>query len=177
MSTFTYLTTPLSPVARRFAIAALMGATILAGPLTAARADSGASAPMQQAQAAGKSPAAQEATSGNAETVEQRITQLHAELKITPEEDTKWNSVAQAMRENATQMEKLIAEKRTQAPQDKTAVEDLKTYREFAQAHVDGLKNLISSFDTLYAAMPDGQKKTADTVFQSFGHQVASTTK
>src|SRR5271169_5568794 len=36
-----------------------------------------------------------------AETVEQRITSLHAALKITPDEETKWNGVAQAMRENA----------------------------------------------------------------------------
>ena len=42
-----------------------------------------------------------------------------------------------------------------------TAPEDLKPYQKFAQAHVDGLKNLIASFDGLYAAMPDAQKKIA----------------
>jgi len=31
----------------------------------------------------------------------------------------------------------------------------------------DGLKNLISSFDRLYAVMPDAQKKIADVVFSS----------
>ena len=41
----------------------------------------------------------------------------------------------------------------------------MKTYQEFAEAHVNGLKNLIASFGTLYAAMPDAQKKIADTVF------------
>jgi hypothetical protein len=35
-------------------------------------------------------------------------------------------------------------------------------YQKFAQAHVDGLKNLISSFDKLYAGMPDAQKKIAN---------------
>ena len=54
----------------------------------------------------------------------------------------------------------------TTPPKNMTAVEDLKTYQKFAQAHVDGLKNLISSFDTLYAAMPDAQKKIADEVFR-----------
>ena len=48
-----------------------------------------------------------------------------------------------------------------------TAVGDLKMYQKFAQAHVDGLKNLISSFDKLYAGMPDAQKKIADEVFSS----------
>ena len=52
-------------------------------------------------------------------------------------------------------------------PQNMSAVEDLKTYQKFAQAHVDGLKNLIASFDTLYSAMPAAQKKIADTVFDS----------
>jgi len=163
MSPLTRLMTRPAPVARSFAIAALLGATILANPLSKAYAAD-----------TGKSPAAQDATSMQGESVEQRITKLHTELKITPEEDAKWNSVAQAMRENAAKMDKLVADKRTQAPQEKTAVEDLKTYSEFAQAHVDGLKNLTSSFETLYAAMPDGQKKNADLVFQNFSHQASN---
>jgi nicotinamidase-related amidase len=163
MSTLTHLITTRSPVSRSFALAALLGATILANPLTAAYAAD-----------PNKSAAAQDATSMQGETVEQRITALHTELKITPEQDAKWNDVAQAMRENAAKMEKLVAEKRTSAPQEKTAVEDLKTYSAFAQAHVDGLKNLTASFEVLYRAMPDGQKKNADTVFQNFGHQASN---
>jgi hypothetical protein len=163
MSSLTYLITTRSPVIRSFAIAALMGATILANPLTAAYAED-----------PNKSAAAKDATSMQGETVEQRITALHTELKITPDEDAKWNDVAQSMRENATKMERLVAEKQTHAPQEKTAVEDLKTYSEFAQAHVDGLKNLTASFDTLYRVMPDDQKKNADTVFQNFGHQASN---
>jgi hypothetical protein len=45
------------------------------------------------------------------ETVEQRITNLHADLKITPDEENQWNGVAQAMRENASAMDKLVATK------------------------------------------------------------------
>ena len=48
-----------------------------------------------------------------------------------------------------------------------TAMDDLQTYATFAQAHVDGLKNLIASFQTLYDAMPAPQKKLADQVFDS----------
>jgi periplasmic protein CpxP/Spy len=106
--------------------------------------------------------------------VMQRITSLHAALKITSAEDAKWNDVAQAMRENAAGMDKLVAESRTTAPQNMSAVDDLKLYQKFAQAHVDGLKNLISSFSTLYEAMPDAQKKIADQVFES-SRQAAST--
>jgi periplasmic protein CpxP/Spy len=156
------------PFTRSVAIAALMGATFLAVPLTVARADS-THAPILLAQA--KSQAAADAASTKAETVEQRIDSLHTALKITPAEESNWNGVAQAMRENAAAMQKLTAEKTTQAPQSMTAVEDLKAYETFAQAHVDGLKNLTSSFETLYDSMSDSQKKVADQVFQSFGHK------
>ena len=51
-----------------------------------------------------------------------------------------------------------------------TAVEDLKSYSEIAQAHADGLKNFIPVFEALYASMSDDQKKDADTLFRYGGH-------
>jgi len=47
------------------------------------------------------------------------------------------------MRENAAAVDKIVAENRTTPPQNMTAVDDLKMYQKFAQAHVDGLANLI----------------------------------
>jgi periplasmic protein CpxP/Spy len=159
MSSFTHPIAMSAPLLRSVAIAALMGTTMLAAPLSAARAE--------QTVAAQNQAAAGAMTETKGETVEQRITNLHAALKITPEQDANWNNVAQAMRENAAAMDKLIATSRTTAPQSMTAVEDLKVYQQFAQAHVDGLKNLISSFQTLYGAMTDAQKKVADSVFNT----------
>lgn len=147
--------------ARSIAMTALLGASFLAAPLTAYAAD--ATAATQQGGA--------EAANAPAESVEQRITNLHTELKITAAEEAKWNSVAQAMRENAAAMEKLAAARAVQAPSSMTAVDDLKGYEKYAQAHVDGLKNLLASFETLYASFPDPQKKGADAVFQSFGQK------
>jgi periplasmic protein CpxP/Spy len=161
-----YLTHPIAAPAslvRSVAIAALLGATFLATPLTAAWAQN---APVKTA--------ATEATETKGETVEQRITDLHAALKITPAEETQWNGVAQAMRENAAAMDKLVATNRTSPPQNKTAVDDLKSYQQFAQAHVDGLKNLTTAFSTLYNAMPADQKKVADEVFQTSSHGTAA---
>jgi hypothetical protein len=160
------------PFARSVAIAALMGATMLASPLTAARADTATSGAVQLAQAA--NPAGAGATETKGETVEQRITNLHAALKITPDQEAKWKEVARDMRENAAAMEKLVAESRTTPPQNMTAVDDLKMYQKFAQAHVDGLKNLLSHFEAFYAAMPDAQKKIADEVFRSTKKAAAS---
>jgi periplasmic protein CpxP/Spy len=163
-----YLNHPIArrgPFVRSVAIAALLGATMLATPLTAAWA---ADAPVKTA-------ATTEATQTKGETVEQRITDLHAALKITPDEEKSWNGVAQAMRENAAAMDKLVATNRTTPPQSMSAVDDLKTYQQFAQAHVDGLKNLISAFSTLYNAMPDAQKKVADEVFNTAGREPSPT--
>jgi periplasmic protein CpxP/Spy len=137
--------------------------------LTAARADTAARGAIQLAQAAApqSSAGAGATTETKGETVEQRITNLHAALKITPDQEAKWKEVAQDMRENAAAMDKLIAETRATPQQNMTAVADLKMYQKFAQAHVDGLKNMLSHFEGLYAAMPDAQKKIADEVFRS----------
>jgi glutamine synthetase adenylyltransferase len=167
---------------RSFAIAALLGATMLAGPGTPARADDlvGApirlvpvqSAPIQLAQATtpAPAPAASPATEAKPETVEQRITSLHAALAITSAEEANWNAVAKSMRDNAAAMQKLVADKTADTTQGMTAVDDLKTYEKFAQAHVDGLKSLTASFETLYKSMPAAQQKVADGVFSQARH-------
>ena len=149
------------PLTRAVAIGALMGATMLASPGTAVRADAATQTVMQVAQATPpasqasedaneQSQAAAGATELKGETLEQRITDLQTALQITPEQEPQWKDVAQAMRENAANMGKIVAESRTTAPADMTAVDSLKLYQKFAQARVDGLKNLIASFETLY---------------------------
>ncbi len=195
MSSFIHPIAIPAPFLRSVAIAVLMGATMLASPLTAARGDSAATVPIQLAQAATQpaqpanqpaqtvAPANQAAAGATntgatkrtkGETVEQRIATLHKALKITPEEEPLWNAVAQAMRENAANMEKVVAANRATPPQNMTAMDDLTAYEKFAQAHVDGLKNLISAFQALYNAMPDDQKKVADQVFRTSARRGAA---
>jgi protein CpxP len=156
-----------NPLARSLAIASVAGAALLAGSLTPVMAQT-AAAPDSK-----KPPAAAAATSSKPETVEQRIQMLKTALQIKPDQESKWNAVAQAMRDNASRMEKLVAEKRKLAPEKTTAVDDLKTYQDFAQAHLDGIKHLTSSFKSLYDAMSPDQKKNADTVFERYGSQPA----
>jgi|GEM_PF-572814 len=149
-------------------LAALMGAALLATPLTSAFAAPTDIPPMRLAQAA--TPPATPAEP-KMDTVEQRITSLHASLKITSDQKPKWTLVAQAMRDNAVAMEKMVAENKATPMSTLSAVDDLKRYQKFAQAHVDGLKNILSSFEGLYAAMPADQKKIADGVFESSGRK------
>ena len=105
-----------------------------------------------------------------AETIDERIATLHAELMITPDEETNWRAVADTMRANDMAMQKMVADNKAamQPGMVSSAVDDLKTYETFNRAHVDGLKDLIASFGTLYDAMPSDQKQVADHVFHDF---------
>ena len=89
-----------------------------------------------------------------------------------PDFQVKWDGVAKAMRENAASMDKLVQEKQGKMA-NMNAVDDLKTYQEFSQANLDGLKNLSTAFKTLYDSMPADQKKIADGVFDSYGPKPA----
>ena len=149
----------LAPVVRSLAIASVMGTALLAGSFGLAVAQSTAEKP----------PAAAAATSSKSETVEQRITTLKASLKITTDQDAKWNGVATAMRDNAAAMDKLVQTKRAIPPASMTAVDDLVTFQDFTQARMDGLKHLTVAFKSLYDSMPADQKKNADQVFMTFG--------
>jgi len=153
------MTNLFTPLTRSFAIASLTGAALIAGSLAPATAQT----PDSQ-----KPPAAAAATSSKPETVEQRIATLKTALKITPDLEPKWTKVAQAMRDNASQMEKLVATKRAIPPEKTTAVDDLKTYQEFTEVRLDGLKHLNSAFKSLYDAMTPDQKKNADMVFEKY---------
>jgi hypothetical protein len=100
---------------------------------------------------------------------EARIEQLHQALKITPAEEAQWGQVAQAMRDEATQMDQLITQRRAQ--QDMmSAVDDLNNYAELAQTHADGVKKMSAVFAPLYSSMSDEQKKLADEVFHPHAH-------
>jgi hypothetical protein len=135
------------------AATALFGALILAAP--------------GQAQTPSAAPSPAPAAQPGGDPVETRITQLHDQLKITSAQETKWKAVAQVMRDNARSMDALM-KKRSQAAAPMSAVDDLKSYREFTEAHAKGLQKLITAFEALYNAMPAAQKKNADQVFAQF---------
>jgi periplasmic protein CpxP/Spy len=100
---------------------------------------------------------------------EVRIKDLQAKLKITPAQEELWKKVTEVMRDNAKTMD-AQTQARVEKAKAMTAVEDLKSYSEIAQAHADGLKNFIPAFEALYTGMSDDQKKDADTLFRYGGH-------
>jgi hypothetical protein len=155
---------------RSATIAALFGAAMLSIPSNGAIAAEMSAGQPDTAKAASHRSSATSAAMKQ-ETIDQRIAGLHKSLKITAEEESAWAGVAQAMRDNETAMKNRIAALNAEPAKRISAVEDLKIYESFTQAHVDGLKNMITAFETLYASMPEPQKAVADQVFQRFGHK------
>jgi hypothetical protein len=80
------------------------------------------------------------------------------------------------MRENAKDLD-LAIDKRDAAVASATAIDNLNSYADIAQAHANGVKKLASAFSGLYSVMSDDQKKEADEVFSHRGHEGRKTAK
>jgi hypothetical protein len=143
------------------ATAALLGVVVFAQALPAAAAEQ---TPVPLA-----STDKTQAERSSADRVEDRIADLHKKLHITAQQTAQWDNVAQVMRDNAKTIREILTDK-SQNAKTMSAVDDLHSYRELAQAHVDGLAQLIPVFETLYAGMSGDQKKTADAMFRQPGH-------
>ena len=93
-----------------------------------------------------------------------RIKRLHDQLRVTPEQESLWATVAAVMADNAKSLTAAM-----QVRQDKmltmNAVDDIQSYGAVAEAHAAGLKSLAAAFAPLYAAMPPAQQQNANAVF------------
>ncbi|HXZ08898.1 MAG TPA: Spy/CpxP family protein refolding chaperone [Paraburkholderia sp.] len=127
-----------------------------------------AQTPAASSPSAGGAKPAASSTAQHDNHVEERISDLHAELKITKDQEAQWAKVADVMRDNARTMHDLFEARRNGAASE-TAVENLKSWGDIAQAHADGNKTLLAAFEPLYDSMPDEQKKLADQVFRGPG--------
>jgi hypothetical protein len=155
-------------VMKKIVVMVASAACVMSAMLTAqAFAQTSASAPSAAMGAASTPAAPGEMHSAR---VEEHIKRLHAALKITPAQEDQWSKVAQVMRDNAAATDALIR-KRMENIGTMTAVDDLKSYGDLAQAHADGIKSLEAAFEPLYASMSDAQKKTADQVFHHGQHR------
>ena len=99
-------------------------------------------------------------------TVEQRIADLHARMKITPEEEVQWGQFAQVMRDNAVAIDQAF-QSRVKALPTMTAADDVKSYAGLSAEHAQNMQKLVPVFQALYDSMPDGQKHLADQVFRA----------
>jgi periplasmic protein CpxP/Spy len=100
------------------------------------------------------------------ERVENHIKQLHAQLHITAAQQPQWDQFAQVMRENARDMDQTFMQRAQQYP-TMNAMQNMQSYEQMAEAHVQHLQKLVPAFDNLYNAMPEQQKKLTDEVFRA----------
>jgi len=96
--------------------------------------------------------------------IEERITDLHKKLNVTPDQEALWTDMAKVMRANGQKMRDSVTD-RSAKLKTMTAVDDLKSYQMITDEHADGLKRLIPAFEALYAKMSPAQQKNADRVF------------
>jgi periplasmic protein CpxP/Spy len=148
-------------------IAALTFAFLISGAYAQSPSSSPAKTP-----AAGASTAATAKSGAKGDMgVENHIKDLHAQLQITPAEETQWVVVAKAMRDSAIETDKAIDKREALVKSaSTTAIDNLNAYGDIAQAHADGVKRLAVAFAPLYASMSDDQKKEADAVFAHRAH-------
>jgi hypothetical protein len=167
------------------AAAAAIGSSLAWSPLAQAQSGTAAppassAAPMTQAPTAATPSTSHATTSTQAvkprsdAQVEARITQLHKQLKITKDQESDWNTVAQDMRDNARAMSSDLSARNSSKTMN--AADNLKSYAKIADTYADGLKKIAPDFEKLYDTMSPTQKKTADRIFnQRINQRVKST--
>ena len=116
------------------------------------------------AQAANAPAASQDQTSHRdfAARLERHIDHMKSELKITPAQEPLFDSLAQAMRDNAAEMQKTFGDLRGNRDQPHSAVDRLQTEVQVTQLRVGQDQRLLDAFKPLYASLSGDQQKTAD---------------
>lgn len=97
--------------------------------------------------------------------IEQRITDLHAKLQITPDQQPLWDKFAQVMRDNARSMDETFRH-RVQTLPTMAAPENMRSYAQVATTHAQDVQKLVPAFQALYDLMSDNQKRLADQAFR-----------
>jgi hypothetical protein len=145
---------------------------ILAASLSMSAAFAQSAAPAASATVAATAAAASSAdvrAAQHQQRVEERITWLHTQLKITPEQEPQWTTFADVMRSNGQTMGALYKQ-RMETENTRNALDDMKQYAQIAQAHAEDMQKLVTAFEPLYTSLSPEQKKLADQTFRH-GHE------
>lgn len=102
--------------------------------------------------------------------VEQRITDLHAKLQISPAQQSQWDQFSLVMRDNARGTDERF-QQRVQNLPTMNAAENMQSYAQLSAAHAQDMAKLVPAFQALYATMSERQKGMADQVFRDDAHR------
>lgn len=92
--------------------------------------------------------------------IEGRIAYLKAEIKITPNQEDKWNTFAEALRKAA--MQKNIMNGQRSSERSMPWQDRLARHEERLQSRLDLLKSVKEAADPLFASLSDDQRKLAN---------------
>jgi protein CpxP len=105
---------------------------------------------------------------------EGRIAYVKAELKITSAQESAFDKYAQAIRDNATTMQKNFQDMRAHRGQSVSAIDRVEQRAKMAQTRDQQEQAYLAAFRPLYASLSADQKKVADDLatphFRHFGH-------
>ena len=101
--------------------------------------------------------------------VDGRIAFLKTELKITPAQETQWQQVEAAMRENAKNLDQRISTAR-QNRSGIDAVQRLELREQFAKMRADNDARLLTAFKPLYASLSPEQQQMANQLVAAHHH-------
>lgn len=93
--------------------------------------------------------------------MEERLTALKADLKITDVQTQAWNGFADAMRANATAMRDAAKDMRPAEGATPDALRRMEAMDAMAKAHARSTDRLLAAFRPLYAQMTDEQRQAA----------------
>ena len=149
-------------------------ALLLVGALLAAPAAASAQAP-QTALTQPNAPASTTTTPAQKRNamVEQRISRLRTEIKITPDEQKSFDDFADVMRHNAAEIDGVTG-RGAALPSTASAVDRMQAYSEVAQTHAQNMQQLTSAFTTFYYTLTPQQKKVVDASFAEQAQKAAA---
>jgi hypothetical protein len=100
--------------------------------------------------------------------VEQRLSRLHTEFGITPDQEKLWGQFADVVRSNARTMGGLFSQRRAALP-TMTAADNMHSLTEIAAQHARAMQWMDAAFMALYTAMPPAQQKATDAAMRAEG--------
>jgi LTXXQ motif family protein len=148
-------------VIRKAAVPVMLSLAMFAGAAMAQQASPASAASSAAAPAAMKTHAQR-----RADAVEQRINDMHTQLKITDAQSTQWDAYAQTMRDNASKASSAFHDRAAKMA-SMNADDVMKSYAALAQMHADDMQKLSSAWSALYAVLSPEQKQTADALFHN----------
>jgi len=122
-------------------------------------------------------PAASHATqeAGPDPYVEGQIAFWKAALDITPAQESQWNKVAAAMRENNDETQRTYDKLQSAPSQPETAVQRIESQLQRAELSAKEGKRFLDAFRPLYASLSKDQKATADELMGQSAAKAANT--